>query len=113
MPLWREVHSTSSLAKTQGRNEKAAGGYSDGVKAGLEAVAPMIRDAQRQINLQWAVDQWFSQVKNRPLQNIYYCTLDQAWRQIIRHFGGNPEELCGPDHFDLTKAVALAPKEPT
>lgn len=54
---------------------------------------------QDQVN--WAVRQWEEQVMYRPLANIHRRSLDDVWRQVIRHFGGNPDELIGPDHDSL------------
>lgn len=47
-------------------------------------------------DLAWAVQQWNAEVKNRPLENIHYRTLDATWRQVIRHFGGDDKLLCVP-----------------
>jgi len=49
----------------------------------------------------WAVGRWQAEVAHRPLRNIHRRTLDDCWRQMIRHFGGDPEALCGPAHDDL------------
>jgi len=51
--------------------------------------------------VEWAVGRWNAEVKYRPLQNIHRRSLDDAWRQVIRHFGGDDEGLCGPRHDDL------------
>lgn len=52
-------------------------------------------------HLQWAVERWNAEVKNRPLINEHRRTLDDTWRQVIRHFGGDPDVLVGPSHDDL------------
>lgn len=52
----------------------------------------------------WAVGRWNEEVKDRPLQNIHRRTLDTVWRQVIRHFGGDDEELCGLRHDELLRA---------
>lgn len=49
----------------------------------------------------WAASRWQSEVANRPLQNVHRRTLDDTWRQVIRHFGGDDKALCGPSHDDL------------
>jgi hypothetical protein len=46
----------------------------------------------------WAVSRWEAEVKNRPLQNVHRRSLDDTWRQVIRHFGGDDLILCGPPH---------------
>ena len=60
----------------------------------------------------WAVVRWNAEVKNRPLRNIHRSALDVTWRQVIRHFGGDPEALCGPDHRDLMDATPPASPSP-
>lgn len=52
----------------------------------------------------WAIERWRAEVANRPLTNIHRRTLDTTWRQVIRHFGGDPELLVGPSHDDLLAA---------
>jgi hypothetical protein len=47
------------------------------------------------------VGRWNDEVKNRPLVNIHRRTLDDTWRQVIRHFGGDAELLLGPNHDTL------------
>jgi hypothetical protein len=51
--------------------------------------------------VQWAVERWEAEVKNRPLTNIHRRTLDDTWRQVIRKFGGDDRELIGPTHDEL------------
>jgi hypothetical protein len=52
-------------------------------------------------HLQWAVERWEAEVKNRPLTNVHRRTLDTTWRQVIRHFGGDPDVLVGLSHDEL------------
>lgn len=49
----------------------------------------------------WAASRWTAEVANRPLQNVHRRALDGTWRQVIRHFGGDDEALCGPRHQEL------------
>lgn len=53
----------------------------------------------------WAVAEWKAQVSQRPLVNVHRRTLDDVWRQVIRHFGGDDVVLCGPRHDDLLTAA--------
>lgn len=62
-------------------------------------------------HLSWAVDRWFAEVANRPLVNVHRRTLDDTWRQVIRHFGGDDEALCGPSHDDLLAAQKMPESE--
>ena len=54
-----------------------------------------------QHHLDWAVSRWNAEVLHRPLVNIHRRSLDDAWRQVIRRFGGDPDALVGPRHDDL------------
>lgn len=60
-----------------------------------------LKPTTRDVQLQWAVERWNSEVAHRPLSNAHRRSLDDTWRQVIRHFGGDPVELCGPAHDDL------------
>jgi hypothetical protein len=51
--------------------------------------------------LTWAVGRWNAEVRNRPLINVHRRSLDDAWRQVIRFAGGDPDLLVGPAHDDL------------
>lgn len=60
-------------------------------------------DAWQKNELYWAVGRWNAEVLLRPLQNIHRRALDTTWRQVIRHFGGDDEQLCGPRHDQLVE----------
>jgi hypothetical protein len=59
----------------------------------------------------WAAMRWTAEVANRPLQNIHRRILDDTWRQVIRRFGGDDVEMCGPRHDELL-ADRQAPENP-
>lgn len=59
---------------------------------------------ERAALLAWAVDRWDAEVKNRPLINMHRRSLDDTWRQVIRHCGGDDVSLLGPRHDDLLAA---------
>lgn len=59
--------------------------------------------------LEWAVERWNAEVKNRPLVNVHRRPLDDAWRQVIRYLGGDDAVLLGANHSDLLAAVPLTP----
>ena len=61
--------------------------------------------------LQWAVSRWNAEVCNRPLVNVHRRSLDDAWRQVIRHLGGDDVTLCGPRHDDLLAATQATSAE--
>lgn len=54
--------------------------------------------------LNWAVGRWKDEVQNRPLENRNRRPLDDAWRQVVRRVGGDPDELLGPSHDALLAA---------
>lgn len=58
-------------------------------------------------HVRWAAEQWQREVKNRPISNIHRRVLDDTWRQVIRHHGGDDVFLCGPKHDDLTIQAQL------
>ncbi len=68
----------------------------EGKQAQAEAVPQGLIDPG--VVVSFAVARWNAEVANRPLVNVYRRNLDDVWRQVIRHFGGNPEALLGPDH---------------
>ncbi len=61
--------------------------------------------------LQWAVSRWNAEVCNRPLVNVHRRSLDDAWRQVIRHLGGDDVTLCGPRHDDLLATMQATSAE--
>ena len=73
---------------------------------GLEAVRKI---APSEV-VAWAVEQWNAQVKNRPLVNVHRRSLDDAWRRVMREFGGDPYGLVGPSHDELHDACVPSPK---
>lgn len=65
-------------------------------------VAPQAQPADA---LDWAVQRWNDEVRNRPLVNIHRRSLDNTWRQVITYLGGDAEKLIGPSHDDLLAAA--------
>lgn len=87
----------ASLAKDLKHCQDVASG------AGLEAGRKVPE------GLAWAVEQWQMQVSRRPLVNKHRRALDDVWRQVIRHFGGDPITLIGLSHDELLAAATEAP----
>lgn len=78
------------------------------------APASGMSEAQATFNgnaLSWAVDRWIAEVKNRPLVNVHRSALDGCWRQVMRHFGGDPDQLVGASHDELLAARVTGPVE--
>jgi hypothetical protein len=50
---------------------------------------------------EYAVSRWKAEVDLRPLENKHRRTLDDVWRQVISHTGGDPEALLGLSHDAL------------
>lgn len=63
--------------------------------------------------LQWAVSRWHDEVANRPLVNVHRRTLDDTWRQVIRHCGGDDIALLGRCHDDLWVTTGMPAPEPS
>ncbi|WP_182342698.1 Lar family restriction alleviation protein [Comamonas koreensis] len=55
--------------------------------------------------LDWAVQRWNDEVRNRPMVNIHRRSLDDTWRQVITYLGGDACKLVGPSHDDLLAAA--------
>lgn len=72
-----------------------------GMAHSLTGLLSSIRAETTQDVVDWAVERWNAEVSNRPLQNIHRRTLDDTWRQVIRHLGGDDVILCGPAHDEL------------
>lgn len=63
----------------------------------------MTEDGAKQGSLAWAVERWHAEVQNRPMHNVHRLALDTTWRQVIRHFGGDPDELLSmPPHHEMS-----------
>lgn len=78
---------------------KMIGADEDDVRNALLTEVERLHDE----SITWAVSRWQDEVLNRPLENVHRRTLDDTWRQVIRHFGGDPETLIGPSHDMLLK----------
>ena len=79
----------------------------DRAAAELRRLAAALTEAQLRAKgdaLEWAVSRWLDEVSGRPLVNVHRRTLDDTWRQVIRHFGGDPDALVGPSHDALLAA---------
>jgi hypothetical protein len=60
-----------------------------------------------QSTIEWAVGRWNAEVSSRPLVNVHRRSLDDTWRQVIRHLGGDDATLLGPRHSELLAAAPL------
>lgn len=49
----------------------------------------------------WVVERWNAEVKDRPMVNVHRRSLDDAWRQMLRHLGADDRQLLGPTHDEL------------
>lgn len=67
-----------------------------------------MNDYNNLANLQWAIDRWNAEVKNRPMINIHRRSLDDCWRQCVKRFGGDPDKLLGPSHDELRSRITTA-----
>lgn len=62
-----------------------------------------VREDERQATLAWAVSRWRAEVEHRPIVNVHRRSLDDVWRQVMRHLGGDPDALVGPSHDEIKK----------
>ncbi|WP_420213463.1 Lar family restriction alleviation protein (plasmid) [Burkholderia aenigmatica] len=76
------------------------------------AASPVAQPAAAPSWLDWAVERWEAEVKNRPLVNVHRRALDDTWRQVIRHCGGDDVSLLGPRHGDLLASNPVKTTEP-
>ncbi|WP_244119696.1 hypothetical protein [Burkholderia gladioli] len=75
-------------------------------QSGLTATAD-----ERAAMVQWATERWDAEVKHRPLINVHRRSLDDTWRQVIRHCGGDDVSLLGPRHDALLAANPIKTTE--
>lgn len=107
-----DVYSENAMDRAFLGNSEELASLIVGVLA-LTAPAPASIDARKITPadvVMWAVDRWNEQVKNRPLVNIHRRSLDDAWRRVMRDFGGDPDGLVGPPHDELHAACVPSPK---
>ncbi|PYE13389.1 restriction alleviation protein Lar [Paraburkholderia silvatlantica] len=83
---------------------RETGTYTDEEGEGVHALTDLLKAAPISV-LQWAVGRWNAEVKNRPIANVHRRALDDTWRQVIRHCGGDPDTLVGPSHSALLAAA--------
>lgn len=72
------------------------------------AVAEQVRVAPGgyvQDLIDWAVERWHDEVKNRPMVNIHRRSLDDTWRQVLRHLGVDDRARLGPTHDELRAEI--------
>ncbi len=89
-----------------------ARGQEDPYESILAALTAAV-EAERARIVAWAAGRWEAEVKNRPLRNIHRRTLDDTWRQVIRHYGGDGGALCGPTHDELLDCNLVERDTPT
>lgn len=63
--------------------------------------------AHRAALLLWAVGRWREEVQHRPMVNKNRRALDDAWRQVMRFAGGDPDALVGPAHDALIELAMV------
>ncbi len=99
---WREADGPNDAHAEAMFDADQMRAYALSAIAAHEAARPSDDETQQQLgSVAWAVERWYAEVSNRPLVNIHRRTLDDTWRQVIRHFGGDPVALLGPAHDDL------------
>lgn len=99
---WQMGIGTIEAAQHLADNPEEGEGH-EGFTSDYAVPAPSPAD-ERAAMLAWAVERWDAEVKNRPLINVHRRSLDDTWRQVIRHCGGDDVSLLGPRHGDLLAA---------
>ena len=64
----------------------------------------LYKSADRQGLINWVCERWKAEVANRPLTNKHRRSLDDTWRQVLRHLGADDVVRLGPRHDDLLAA---------
>jgi hypothetical protein len=93
-----------ALATSLHASHRKPDGYRAMLSAAPAAAVPAVPEVSALLD--WAVSRWADEVKHRPLVNKNRRTLDDAWRQVVRFAGGDPDVLLGACHDDL---IASAP----
>lgn len=65
----------------------------------------LYKSADRQALIDWAADRWHAEVANRPMVNVHRRSLDDTWRQVLRHLGVNDRLRLGPTHDELRSEI--------
>ena len=55
----------------------------------------------------WAINRWIAEVANRPLKNVHRRSLDDTWRQVIRHFGEDDTKILPLKTHDELVAIDI------
>lgn len=79
--------------------------HSHVVALAWQARAALAQPAPLQPLIDWAVERWNAEVKNRPMVNIHRRSLDDTWRQVLRHLGVDDRERLGPTHDELRAEI--------
>ena len=56
--------------------------------------------------IEWAVECWYAEVSNRPMVNVHRRSLDDTWRQVLRHLGVDDRARLGPTHDELRAEIS-------
>lgn len=68
--------------------------------------APAVPEAMdKQALIDWVVGCWHAEVAKRPLVNVHRRSLDDTWRQMLRHLGVDDRARIGPTHDELLDAA--------
>jgi len=85
----------------------------------IDETTDALPEAARLALASWVATRWHDEVANRPLVNVHRRSLDDTWRQVLRHLGVDDEARLGPRHDELVqenpqlfRAAAPVPKAP-
>ena len=98
--LCEECGGSGSIAPTHERAAPAPEPVQD-CQATLGPQPGLTTGVSRQELIDWAAEQWHAQVAKRPMVNVHRRSLDDVWRQVLRHLGVDDRARLGPTHDEL------------
>ncbi len=97
---WREASPAELIENTAGLKQC----LSNAARLLLDHPA-LAQPAPVQPLIDWVVERWHAEVKNRPMVNIHRRSLDDTWRQVLRHLGVDDRARLGPTHDELRAEI--------
>jgi hypothetical protein len=79
--------------------------YDHALPGALSAEAIPGKAEDRQELIDWVCERWHAEVANRPMVNVHRRSLDDTWRQILRHLGVDDRARLGPTHDELRAEI--------
>jgi len=103
--LAREAELRKTLAFSD-ENQIRQGLRINNLREEVSALQQRLAEAEK-----WVVYRWQAEVGNRPWVNVHRRSLDETWRQVMRHMGLDDRALCGLTHDELLARPGCADGE--